>query len=64
MAAATFRFMQDTAKTAMRQVLGITYEADRAKRWYHRQRWQEATRDLYLNPRHPTTTTAANYAVL
>jgi hypothetical protein len=38
----------------------------RAKRWCYRQRWQEATRDLYLNSRHPTTTTAAmrNYAVL
>jgi hypothetical protein len=30
MAAATFRFMQATAKTAMRRVLGIP--ADRAKR--------------------------------
>ena len=35
MAASTFRFkiMQETAKTAMGRVLGITYAADRAKRW-------------------------------
>ena len=65
MAAATFRFMQDTAKTAMRRVLGIRgYAVDRAKRWYHQQRWQEATRDLYLNSRQPTTPTAANYYTL
>ena len=46
-------------------IAAAAYAADRAIRWYiyHRQRWQEATRDLYLNSRHPTTTTAVNYAV-
>jgi hypothetical protein len=64
MAAATFRFMQATAKTAMRRVLGIrggqgeTLVPPTAVAG-----GDEGFVYLYLNSRHPTTTTAANFAV-
>jgi hypothetical protein len=43
MATATSRFMQETAKTARRRVLGIS--GGQGERWDHRQRWQGAARD-------------------
>ena len=65
MAAATFRFMQATAKTAMRRVLGIcggqgeTLVPPTAVAGGD----EGFVNFMYLNSRHPTTTTAANYAV-
>ena len=59
MAAATFRFMQETAKTAMRRVLGICGGQGETL-VPPTQRWQEATRDLYLNQRHPTLHPTSN----
>ena len=62
MANETFGFMQDTAKTAMRRVLGI--RSGQGETLVPPTAVAGGDEGFVFNPRHPTTTTAANYAVL
>jgi hypothetical protein len=64
MAAATFRFMQATAKTAMRRVRLLGIRGGQGETLVPPTAVAGGDEGLYLNSRHPKTTTAANYAVL